>query len=115
MKIAIAAAFVAASALLTSETAVAHADPDYTWECDTDTYGHTSCKAVPIKHCAETADGGWVVVVPPGAPYPGIPAPCSRFGPGGTDLQAPYPVPPAPQFQPVPTHVQLPPGYRDGD
>jgi hypothetical protein len=49
---------------------VAHADPDYTWECDTDTYGHTTCRAEPIPTCAVSQDGQWVVQVPRGSLYP---------------------------------------------
>jgi hypothetical protein len=96
---------------------VAHGDPTpdptpgYTWECDTDSFGHTSCRAVPIPECGLSQDGRWIVPIPPGS-NPGLmPAPCSAFGPGGvTDLvHAPYPAtppyfPPQP-IQPMPTHV----------
>jgi hypothetical protein len=124
MKITIAAALLAAGAALTVGTAHADPTPDYTWECDTDSYGHSTCRAEPIPHCSVSADGQWVVVVPPGGTYPGLPAPCNTFGPGGVTnlVRAPYPARPPyfpPQPLPIPAApaapVHLPPGYKDGD
>ncbi len=40
--------------------------PDYTWECDTDSSGHTSCYAVGKPDCLVSPDGKWVLVYPPG-------------------------------------------------
>jgi hypothetical protein len=99
--------------------------PDYTWECDTDVYGHTSCHAEQIPTCVVSQDGQWVVEIPAGSKlgdpgYTGIPAPCNAFGPGGVTnlVNAPYPARPPywpPQPVSVPSQVVLPPGYRDGD
>jgi hypothetical protein len=107
----------AVAALAAVGMAVAHADPDpdYTWECDTDDFGHTSCKAVQKPECGEV--DGWVVQFPPGRlsqqPYPtdsqgkmAMPAPCV----GGPPYfpHAPYPTsevhwpPPPPTSGPYP-------------
>lgn len=109
------AAGAAALALIGAPTANADPtptpSPDYTWECDIDVYGHTSCTAEPIPRCAITADGTWVVKLPTGTDFgPGqIPAPC--YGPGG--YQAPYP---ASVLGLAPVGPQPgDPGYSDGD
>jgi hypothetical protein len=86
----------AMAALAAAGTAVAHADPtpptpDYTWECDTDEYGHTSCRAVPKPECGITPNDRRVYTLPPGTlEQPGIPTI------GGQEL-LPFPcnIPPA--------------------
>jgi hypothetical protein len=75
---------------------VTHADPTptpppmpgYTWECDTDDFGHTTCSAVAIPTCGLSPDGKWVVPVPPGSQSL-IPAPCTGGPPNFP--RAPYP------------------------
>jgi hypothetical protein len=102
----------------------AHADPDYTWECDNDAYGHTSCRAEPIPHCGVSSDGKWVVVLPPGRDggrRPDgraiTPAPCT----GGPPYfpHAPYPATAifgTPSPAPVaPTPPYRVPDYGDAD
>jgi hypothetical protein len=67
------AAMAAGAATLALMVApVAHADPTpdptpgYTWECDTSSNGHTTCRAVATPDCAVSSDGKWVVVLAPG-------------------------------------------------
>ena len=118
-------AIAALAAVGMATAAVAHADPtpappptpDYTWECDTDSLGHTSCRPEAIPVCGLTADKQWVVEALPGV-RPLYPAPC--YGGAPNFPRAPYPAAQSgiPALMPtttVPTHVVLPPGYSDGD
>ena len=85
--------------------------PGYTWECDTDVYGHTSCRAEPIPRCAYTADGLAIVSIPPGTDFgPGqVPVPCF--------FREELPPPPFPTPFMMPNRPPLPgqPGFSDGD
>jgi hypothetical protein len=120
---AITVALMGAGAALSTGTAHADPTPDYTWECDTDSFGHSTCHAEQIPICGVSQDGQWVVVAPSGT-MPSRPAPCNAFGPGGVTnlVRAPYPGRPPyypPQPLPIPAipaaPVHLPPGYNDGD
>jgi hypothetical protein len=114
------AAGAAALALITAPTTSADPTPTppptpgYTWECDTDALGHTSCNAVAIPKCVWSADRTGVVPLQSGTDYDygQIPAPCNSFGPGGALVSAPYP-----STFPTPTSQGSTPGpgYRDGD
>lgn len=109
---------VVAAALITVilNAGIAHADPtppptpDYTWECDTDSSGHSSCHAEPIENCGLSEDRQWVVVIPTGtkAVY-GMPC----WSPAPHFAHAPYPAAwdVNPYLTPTAPPARQPPGY----
>jgi len=113
----IAAVLAAGAAALTLIGApAAHADPTpdptpgYTWECDTNDFGHRSCSAVPEPECGLVK--GWVVQLPPGTfEQPSLPkvqgqvvlpAPCTGGPPNFP--RAPYPTRSPAQRRPSGSH-----------